>query len=98
MTHQATADSERLHALDGIRAFALLLGIVLHSALSFLPGLDLKLWPISDVQKNGALYLVVFVIHIFRMSAFFLVAGFFARLLLYRRGVREFWRNRIARI
>ena len=29
---------ERLHALDAVRGFALLLGIVLHATLSFMPG------------------------------------------------------------
>ena len=28
---------ERLHALDAVRGFALLLGIVLHATLSFIP-------------------------------------------------------------
>ena len=31
--------NERLHALDAVRAGALLLGIVLHSTMSFMPGL-----------------------------------------------------------
>jgi uncharacterized membrane protein len=31
--------NDRYHALDAVRAFALLAGIVLHSTLSFLPGM-----------------------------------------------------------
>ncbi len=30
---------DRLHALDAVRAFALLLGVVFHAGFSFLPGL-----------------------------------------------------------
>lgn len=40
----------------------------------------------------------VFLLHIFRMPLFFLLAGFFAHLLFYRLGTRQFLRNRAARI
>ena len=40
----------------------------------------------------------MFVIHIFRMSVFFLIAGFLARGLFYREGPWAFCRNRAARI
>lgn len=88
----------RLHALDAIRTVALLLGIVLHASLSFVPGLSEQLWPISDGQKSMALAVTGYVIHIFRMSVFFVMAGFFARLLFEREGTRGFLRNRAARI
>ena len=39
-----------------------------------------------------------FVIHVFRMTLFFVLAGFFARLLFHRRGVRAFIRDRATRI
>jgi glucans biosynthesis protein C len=88
----------RLHALDAVRAVALLLGIWLHASLGFVPGLTLEVWPVSDPQKSTFLTLGVFLIHIFRMSAFFLIAGFLARVLFHRRGLRGFVRNRLARI
>ena len=89
---------ERLHALDAIRAAALLLGIVLHACLAFVPGIPPELWPISDVQKSPALATTMFVIHIFRMTVFFLIAGLLSRALLQRLGLRGFWRNRATRI
>lgn len=88
----------RLPALDAVRAIALLLGIVLHATLSFVPQSGPDVWPISDAQKSTALGLLMFVIHIFRMSVFFLVAGFLGRALLLRLGLAGFWRNRAARI
>jgi glucans biosynthesis protein C len=90
-------NGERLHALDAIRAIALLLGIVLHGALSFLH-VSVAEWPVTDEQVSTTLAMSTFVIHIFRMSVFFVVAGFFARLLLERRGLKEFCRNRWQRI
>jgi ABC-type multidrug transport system ATPase subunit/peptidoglycan/LPS O-acetylase OafA/YrhL len=93
-----TTHSERLHGLDAVRGFALLAGVVLHAALSFLPGFGEVGWPIIDNSPSATLGLTFFVIHIFRMTMFFVVAGFFGRLLLQREGVRGFVRNRAKRI
>ena len=87
---------ERLHALDALRGFALLCGVVLHAAMSYLPGFDV--WPLLDRSTSTTLGVTFFVIHMFRMTAFFVIAGFFARLLVERRGVRAFIRNRSVRI
>ena len=87
----------RWHELDAIRMIALLLGIVLHSALAYSSG-NPHLWPIHDLRNTSILSVAVFVIHIFRMSVFFMIAGFFANLLISRRGLSSFWRNRILRI
>ncbi|MBC7995293.1 MAG: acyltransferase family protein, partial [Rhizobacter sp.] len=56
------------------------------------------LWPVSDTQKSTALAILMFLIHIFRMSVFFLVAGLLAHMLFHRLGLAAFWRNRAARI
>ena len=98
MHHSQTDTPQRQPALDAVRAAALLLGIFLHAGLSFVPTMNAQLWPISDSQKSAALDVTVFVIHIFRMSVFFLVAGFLAHGLYCRLGVRGFVRNRTARI
>ncbi|HET7794540.1 MAG TPA: acyltransferase family protein [Rhizobacter sp.] len=98
MTRPEPAASQRLHGLDAVRAAALLLGICLHAALSFLPGVDPLVWPITDTQKSVPLGLLSFLIHVFRMSVFFMVAGLFAHMLYHRLGWRGFWRNRLMRI
>jgi peptidoglycan/LPS O-acetylase OafA/YrhL len=90
--------NERLHAIDAVRAFALLLGVALHAGFSFIPGLPAGLWAVKDSSPSAVVAAVVFVSHIFRMSLFFFVAGFFARLLFKREGVRGFWSNRSRRI
>ena len=88
----------RLHALDAVRAFALLAGVVLHATLSFLPDFGATGWPIADRSPSVPLAVTFYVIHIFRMTLFFTVAGFFARLLFHRVGARAFIRNRAMRI
>ena len=89
---------ERLHALDAVRAFALLAGVVLHAAMSFLPGFAATGWPITDNSPSVPLGVAFFVIHMFRMTTFFLIAGYFGRMLFHRLGARAFVRNRSLRI
>ncbi|MEX1034268.1 MAG: acyltransferase family protein [Cellvibrionaceae bacterium] len=93
-----SSQQERLHALDAVRGIALLLGIVLHATMSFLPGLAAAGWPIIDVGASEPAGLIYYVIHIFRMATFFLVAGFFAHLVFHRRGMKVFLKDRAKRI
>jgi len=86
---------ERLHALDAVRAGALMLGVAFHATLSFLPGP--QIWVVRDAQ-SADLGDFFFVAHMFRMAAFFVIAGYFGRMLLQRRGTGGFIRNRATRI
>lgn len=90
--------TDRLHSLDAVRAFALLLGVVFHAGFSFLPGLIPGLWAIVDSSPSTTLSVLLFTSHIFRMSLFFFVAGFFARMMFHRKGARGFWADRLKRI
>lgn len=83
----------RLHALDAVRAAALLLGIVLHSTMSFFLPI-----PAMDVSQSSSLAGLFYVIHMFRMSLFFLLAGFFAHMVFHRRGTKSFIHDRFKRI
>jgi ABC-type multidrug transport system ATPase subunit/peptidoglycan/LPS O-acetylase OafA/YrhL len=89
---------ERLHALDSVRGFALLLGVAFHAAISFVPGMIPGIWAIVDSSTSAVLSDAAFVTHIFRMSLFFFIAGFFARMLYQRAGAGGFWSNRLKRI
>lgn len=93
----AAPASERLHALDALRGGALLLGIVLHAAMSFVPASP-RFWFIQDTHPSLLLGLLSFTIHVFRMTTFFLMAGFFARMSFHRRGIHGFVRDRLQRI
>ena len=87
---------DRLHALDAVRGFALLLGVALHGALSYLPGAK-AFWIVAD-DSSLAMAGLFYWIHLFRMTLFFLVAGFFGRMLLGRIGLGAFVRDRMKRI
>lgn len=91
------APAERLHALDAVRGFALLLGIILHATISFIPE-PTRSYFIQDSHPSMTLTVVFFTIHIFRMTTFFLIAGFFARIILHRRGNANFIKDRLQRI
>src|ERR1700710_1556255 len=93
----AGAASERLHALDAVRGFALLLGIVLHATMSFLPA-PTRIWIIQDNHPSTTLGVLFFAIHVFRMTTFFLIAGFFAHMSFHRRGGQAFIKDRLQRI
>ena len=92
----AATSTERIHALDLVRALALLLGIVFHAALSLLPGYEL--WLVMDQARSWPVAWLAFALHTFRMATFFLLAGYFGRLVLERRGTRGFVSNRAKRI
>jgi peptidoglycan/LPS O-acetylase OafA/YrhL len=86
----------RYHALDGVRAFAMLLGVFLHASV---PYLHVNFpWAVVDSSRSISLTLVIYGIHSFRMPAFFLIAGFFARLVFRRAGLGSFARHRTQRI
>ena len=91
---------QRRHDLDALRSAAMLLGIVLHAALSFTEGF----WPVEDVslksfgEDQNPYILVVLAIHGFRMPLFFLLSGFFTTLLWQRRGLRALLSHRAKRI
>jgi peptidoglycan/LPS O-acetylase OafA/YrhL len=87
--------SERLHGLDGLRGAALMLGVVLHAAMSFFPT---QIWIVGDDQRSAWASGLFFVIHLFRMTTFFLIAGLFAHMMLARRGAWRFVKNRMVRI
>jgi glucans biosynthesis protein C len=90
--------TQRIHGLDALRAIMMLLGLLLHTALTYGP-IDLSVWPLRDPRNTHSFFATtVEFIHVFRMPIFFVVAGFFAALLFCERGPRSMLINRIRRI
>jgi peptidoglycan/LPS O-acetylase OafA/YrhL len=90
------ANTARLDYLDATRAFALVLGIVFHASLSFLP--IFMGWAVQDVSTSPLVTSFMTVSHAFRMELFFLLAGFLSHLTFHRKGAGEFVRSRLLRI
>lgn len=89
--------NDRLHHMDNLRALAMLAGVVFHAALAYSPLLH-PLWPTADAGNATVVDALAWFLHAFRMPLFFTVAGFFAALLLARRGMAGLFRNRGARV
>ncbi|KAA5545503.1 acyltransferase family protein [Roseiconus nitratireducens] len=85
---------DRRHDLDALRAIAMLLGIVLHAALSFAP----IPWTVKDNQQSGFYYVLFASIHGFRMPLFFMLSGFFTAMLWRKRGLGGLVKQRLKRI
>lgn len=86
----------RMHDLDAVRAFALLLGVVFHASLSFLP-IPVG-WAVMDLSTSPLIMVFALISHCFRMPLFFLLAGFFGRMTFHRNGWRQFLRSRALRL
>ena len=89
--------NERIYSLDSLRAIMMLLGIVLHSAISY-QVYENSAWSLKDPLTHISNDYIVSFIHTFRMPIFFLIAGFFASLLFYIREPLQMIRNRFKRI
>lgn len=88
------AKAERQHYWDAARAFLMLLGLPYHVAMLYHPGG----WIVPAWHPSPALGWLAALIHLFRMPAFFVVAGYFAALLLARRDPSAWFRSRAIRL
>ena len=80
MTASATAAAPRLHYLDALRSFCMLFGILVHTAT--LDGAEWLSTGSTTISEH------------FRMATFFVISGFFALMMLDKRGLRGFARHR----
>lgn len=88
-------DSRREHFWDALRAFLMLLGIPYHVALSYQPGQDFIVHSGEGVRGFAQF---AETLHLFRMPAFFVIAGYFAMLLLARREPGTWLKGRFLRL
>ena len=92
-------ENKRYNGLDALRAMAMFLGILLHGSITYFSQLfDMEShWP-TDSDQSLDLALLFDFIHTWRMPTFFLLAGFFAHLVIERRHFFYFFRDRLKRI
>lgn len=93
-----TTTSERIYALDALRAIMMLLGILLHAAITYGSHDYGSFWPLKNPENNILFDLVVAFIHFFRMPVFFVAAGYFGSMLFYKKGPEQMLMNRVKRI
>lgn len=91
--------TERLHSLDSLRAIMMMLGLVLHSVLTYDTVTHGTEWPMKDPNSTHESMTWLFgFIHMFRMPIFFIVSGFFGALLFYDRSPKRMLINRMKRV
>jgi glucan biosynthesis protein C len=89
----------RYNSFDALRACMMILGLVLHTVLSYTTyteGFFANFFKDSFTSRvcDGLLWWI----HIFRMPVFFVMAGFFALLVFKKKGRKLFIKNRLNRI
>ena len=83
--------TDRLHSLDFLRAFALLMGVLLHVLMLFLE-------PFDGSEPRISASIIFIWIHTWRMPLFMLLAGFFTALSLSKRNTKDYAFNRLIRL
>jgi fucose 4-O-acetylase-like acetyltransferase len=89
--------SQRIHYLDNLRAMAMLLGVFLRAALAYAQPAQ-SVWLATDTKASVAIDASIWFIHLFRMGLFFLLSGYFAKLVIDRKGMKHFLWGRCLRI
>ncbi|MEM9707815.1 MAG: acyltransferase family protein [Pseudomonadota bacterium] len=92
--------TQRFHGLDVLRAAAMLMGVVMHAILPFVDPEVFDELASGAAQPEVAAFwpALMFWIHQWRMPLFFVLAGFFAAMVIERRGPGYFARDRSVRI
>lgn len=88
---------KRLYFMDNLRALAMMAGVVFHASLAHSIMLQ-NIWPSANAEQSSIVDVLAWFPHIFRMPLFFLIAGFFAALIVYKRGIGGLLKNRALRI
>jgi glucan biosynthesis protein C len=85
----------REHHWDLLRAVLMLLGIPYHAAMAYNTRV---LWDVQSPDRSEILTVLSGILVTFRMPAFFMVAGYFAAMLLARRPPLAWLRGRFVRL
>ena len=91
-------DERRYYGLDALRGGMMMLGIILHASMFYLAAPPATMPLPLDRNNAYAFDLLFHFIHSFRMPTFFVLAGFFASLLVEKRGLAGAYKNRALRV
>ena len=90
---------QRYHNLDFLRAFAMMMGLVIHAPLLFWAPDFAKVYGIDKIAPAEEwVNIMGRFISSWRMPLFFSLSGFFAILVIERKGTLQFLRDRVIRV
>lgn len=81
--------------MDSLRSVLIILGIFLHAANIY--HVDGS-WFISDSQQHAVFNKITYIIHLFRLPAFFILSGYFSLFIYKRYGIKKFFSHRLRQI
>ena len=91
--------TQRFHNLDFLRAFAMTMGLFIHAPILFaVPDLAEEFQIENIAQPEDWVWLLYIFISNWRMPLFFLLSGFFAVLVIEKKGCSYFIKDRFIRI
>ena len=89
----------RYYDLDFLRAFAMMMGLVMHAPLLFWQPDFAKVFGIGNIAPAEEwINIIGRYINNWRMPLFFLLSGFFSVLIIKRKGTSQFIRDRLIRV
>jgi glucan biosynthesis protein C len=89
----------RYYNLDFLRAFAMMMGLVMHAPLLFWQPDFAKVFGIGNIAPAEEwINIIGRYINNWRMPLFFLLSGFFSVLIIKRKGTSQFIRDRLIRV
>jgi fucose 4-O-acetylase-like acetyltransferase len=87
----------RIHFLDNLRTFMILLVVVLHTAIGYTSFLE-NIWIVNDTEKSDALGYLVMYIDLFVMFILFFISGYFIPRSYKNRNLIQFMISKFKRI
>ena len=90
-------NKQRVYFFDNLKAFIILLMVVFHIAMGYTTW-DLKWWTVNDIQKNMFFDFFVLETDVYIMPIMFMIAGYFAPMVLVKKGISIFWQDKLKRI
>lgn len=94
---QGVASEKRMYFLDNLRSFIVLLVVVFHASMAYMPSAPWW-WYVLDSQRNPFFDLFVLINDVFMMPTMFFIAGYFAVKSLVRTGTTQFVRDKMFRL
>ena len=91
------SDRERLHFFDNLRAFVIVLVVVLHGSMTYMAYAP-TWWYVIDPQNSIFFTWLVLLIDVPIMPILFFIAGYFALPSLQKRGVKRFLQDKFVRL
>lgn len=88
---------QRFYFFDNLRVFIILLVVVFHIGMCYTTW-NLDWWCVNDIKKGSFFDYFVLETDVYIMPVMFLLAGYFAPVVLRKKGIAAFWQAKFKRV